>query len=223
MLNLRQCVTNTNSQLVKLTIHKTTPSRSIMALRPGRHVSGSIKSTLVSAQLLSLIQCVTPDEASAGFSHSSPLSPRIWAVGPIRPSLVRGLRPRNAPSPLHQPAPPSSRDAGAVSMPPVAHPPRAAPPPLPLCHLSLTRVMPPNLPPPTHTGRGRPCACPVPRQELNTIPPTAAHSPPDPFGPRIWKVPVRRDASRTIVSSQPALSSRAEIFVRQTTNGRRPS
>ena len=31
--------------------------------------------------------------------HSSPLSPRIWAVGPIRPSLVRGLRPRNAPSP----------------------------------------------------------------------------------------------------------------------------
>ena len=31
--------------------------------------------------------------------HSSPLSPRFWAVGPIRPSLVRGLRPRNAPSP----------------------------------------------------------------------------------------------------------------------------
>ena len=31
--------------------------------------------------------------------HSSPLSPRLWAVGPIRPSLVRGLRPRNAPSP----------------------------------------------------------------------------------------------------------------------------
>ena len=31
--------------------------------------------------------------------HSSPLSPRIWAVGPSRPSLVRGLRPRNAPSP----------------------------------------------------------------------------------------------------------------------------
>ena len=28
---------------------------------------------------------------------SSPLSPRFWAVGPIRPSLVRGLRPRNAP------------------------------------------------------------------------------------------------------------------------------
>ena len=27
------------------------------------------------------------------------LSPRFWAVGPIRPSLVRGLRPRNAPSP----------------------------------------------------------------------------------------------------------------------------
>ena len=26
------------------------------------------------------------------------LSPRFWAVGPIRPSLVRGLRPRNAPS-----------------------------------------------------------------------------------------------------------------------------
>ena len=31
--------------------------------------------------------------------HSSLLSPRLWAVGPIRPSLVRGLRPRNAPSP----------------------------------------------------------------------------------------------------------------------------
>ena len=50
-----------------------------------------------SVQLLSLTQCSTPDEASAGFSYSSPLSPRFWAVGPIRPSLVRGLRPRNAP------------------------------------------------------------------------------------------------------------------------------
>ena len=41
-------------------------------------------------------------EPSAGLSLSSllfPLSSLIWAVGPIRPSLVRGLRPRNAPSP----------------------------------------------------------------------------------------------------------------------------
>ena len=30
------------------------------------------------------------------------LTPRFWAVGPIRPSLVRGLRPRNAPpKPCH--------------------------------------------------------------------------------------------------------------------------
>ncbi len=27
------------------------------------------------------------------------LTTAVWAVGPIRPSLVRGLRPRNAPSP----------------------------------------------------------------------------------------------------------------------------
>ena len=31
--------------------------------------------------------------------HFSLLSPRFGAVGPSRPSLVRGLRPRNAPSP----------------------------------------------------------------------------------------------------------------------------
>ena len=31
------------------------------------------------------------------YPHFSLLSPRFWAVGPIRPSLVRGLRPRNAP------------------------------------------------------------------------------------------------------------------------------
>ena len=36
-------------------------------------------------------------EKSFLFPLSSTLSPRIWAVGPIRPSLVRGLRPRNAP------------------------------------------------------------------------------------------------------------------------------
>ena len=33
----------------------------------------------------------------SGVTLSSLLSPRLWAVGPIRPSLVRGLRPRNAP------------------------------------------------------------------------------------------------------------------------------
>ena len=31
------------------------------------------------------------------FSLLTPLSSLFWAVGPIRPSLVRGLRPRNAP------------------------------------------------------------------------------------------------------------------------------
>ena len=102
MLNLRQCVTNTNSQLVKLTIHKTTPSRSIMALRPGRHVSGSIKSTLVSAQLLSLIQCVTPDEARAGFPHSSLFTPlpsllAFGRSGLFGPPLCGGSAPATPP------------------------------------------------------------------------------------------------------------------------------
>ena len=41
--------------------------------------------------------------------HSSPLSPRLWAVGPSRPSLVRGLRPRNAPSPTTSLAYPVSK------------------------------------------------------------------------------------------------------------------
>ena len=32
-------------------------------------------------------------------TNHQPLTTAVWAVGPIRPSLVRGLRPRNAPSP----------------------------------------------------------------------------------------------------------------------------
>ena len=137
-------------------------------------------------------------------------------------------------------SPTSCRETSTAPMPPVAHPPRAAKPPLPLCHLSLTHLVPRNLHCPYATCRS-PASCrhtsPLPHTPVGaglvpahcptknwiTIPPTAAHSPPDPFGPRIWEVPSRGDASRTIVSSQPALSSRAEVFVRQTTNGRRPS
>ena len=60
---------------------------------------GTLSQNLGNVYPRSVHDLIFPDQTVFLSPHSSPLSPRFGAVGPIRPSLVRGLRPRNAPSP----------------------------------------------------------------------------------------------------------------------------
>ena len=123
------------------------------------------------------------------------LSSLFWAVGPIRPSLVRGLRPRNAPSPttclfdlvstlvtgahskeFRQPASRQSHQlsVGAGLVPALLRPP-PSPPPSPQNAAvgaglvpALLRLHPSTPPPPQDAPVGAPLVGALPGNSRNT-------------------------------------------------------
>ena len=124
------------------------------------------------------------------------LSLLFWAVGPSRPSLVRGLRPRNAPSPttclidLVSTLAASAHSTGFRQTTsrhshqiPAGAPPSASPSPSPL----------------NRSRRGRPCAClgpPIEGTHGNARPgacppPPSLPKPPNNFRHRWHDLPVR--------------------------------
>ena len=97
---------------------------------------------------------------------SSSLSPRLWAVGPSRPSLVRGLRPRNAPSPTTSLADRVSIFVTGAHSKVLRQTPSRQPHQIPVwaprvVALALAQHRRPHMPQPAATHRrGTPCGCP---------------------------------------------------------------